>query len=68
MEEEDDEAVELEGEACHSNMLMLNRVAMYVPGKNNAVINARVFIAMLSRPLDTAIRALSRLSVCVEML
>lgn len=69
-EEEEDDEVEgaSEGEARHSNMLMLKRVAMYVPGKNKAVMNANVFIAVLSRPLDTAIRALRRLSVCAEML
>ncbi len=68
MEEEDDVEGELEGEACHSNMLMLNSVAVYVPGKNKAVMNANVFMAVLSRPLETAIRALKRLSVCAEML
>ena len=67
-EEDDDEEAELEEEAFQSNMLMLKSVAMYVPGKNNAVMNASVFIAVLSRPLDTAIRALRRLSVCAEML
>ena len=47
--------------ACQSNMLMLNRAATYVPGRNRALMNVKVIMAMLSFLLDSAIKVLSSL-------
>ncbi len=38
--------------------------ATYVPGRNTVVIKARVFIALESRALETAILALIELLIC----
>ncbi len=40
-----------------------NLTATYVPGKKTVVIKARVFMALESRALETAILALMELSI-----
>ena len=52
----------LEDDVCQSNMVMLNKAEMYVPGRNSAVMKVKVVIAMLSFFADVAIERLSLLS------